>query len=44
MLRQIIAGLLIDAVIFAIAAAISARITEQPVQENQQVCDCFFLF
>jgi hypothetical protein len=44
MLRQIIAGFLIDVVILAVAAAISGRTTEQPVQENQAVCDIFFPF
>jgi hypothetical protein len=43
MLRQTIAGLLI-AVILAIAAAISGQATEQPVQENEVVCDVFFPF
>jgi hypothetical protein len=40
--RQIIAGLLIVAAMFAAAAAISDRVNEQPVRESQESVDVFF--
>ncbi len=41
MFRQIIAGLLIVAAMFAVVAAISGRAAEQPVQERQEFCGFF---
>jgi hypothetical protein len=41
MFRQIIAGLLIVAAMFAVVAAISGGATEQPIQDNQEFCDFF---
>lgn len=44
MVRQIIAGLLIVAAMFAIASVTLGRTAEQPVQESQEYCDAFNMF
>ena len=44
MFRQIIAGLLIVAAMFAVAAATLPGVTEQPIQESQEYYDVYFPF